>query len=142
MTNSAVIMAAGKGTRMFSKKPKVMHRLLGRPMIGYALDAIQKVTDNKPVVVVGYGAEEVRQYVGDDALFAIQEEQLGTGHAVQQAEGLLHGKVDEVLVLAADMPLLRDSTLKNLVALQKDHAGPVTMITVNSSEAWGFGRVE
>ena len=141
MTLSAIIMAAGQGTRMRSQLPKVMHPLMGRPMIAYALEMVRTITDSKPVVVVGHGADIVRQYAGDTVHFALQAEQLGTGHAVQQAEGQLDGRADEVLVLAADMPLLRADTLLSLAQTQNEHAGPVTLLTVKSDAPRGFGRI-
>lgn len=141
MTFTAIIMAAGQGTRMYSKQPKVMHPLMGRPMIAYALETVREVTDNRPVLIIGYQADEVRKFVGDRARFVVQEQQLGTGHAVQQAEGLLRGQVKEVLVLAGDMPLLQATTLGKLFEIQKEQDGPVTLLTINSPESHGFGRI-
>jgi bifunctional UDP-N-acetylglucosamine pyrophosphorylase/glucosamine-1-phosphate N-acetyltransferase len=99
------------------------------------------VTDDKPVLVVGQGADQIRQYVGDAARYVLQEQQLGTGHAVLQAEDLLRGDTDEVLVMAADMPLLQVETLRKLVEIQQAHSGPATMLTVNSERPRGFGRI-
>jgi bifunctional UDP-N-acetylglucosamine pyrophosphorylase / glucosamine-1-phosphate N-acetyltransferase len=82
MKVSSVILAAGKSTRMRSSLPKVLHLLSGRPMIQYALDAVAGISDDLPVVVVGHASETVRQTVGAAARFAVQEQQLGTGHAV------------------------------------------------------------
>ena len=141
MTFTAIIMAAGQGTRMYSKHPKVMHPLMGRPMISYILETVREITDEKPVVVVGQSMDGVRQYVGEQARFVVQVRQLGTGHATQQAEGLLRGEVSEVLVLNADMPFLSAKTLRTLREMQRGHAGPVTMLTINSPESHGFGRV-
>ena len=141
MTVTAMILAAGQGTRMRSKLPKVLHSLMGRPMIAYSLETAWKVTGGKPVLVVGQGADQVRQFVGDAAHYVLQEQQLGTGHAVLQGEDLLREDADELLVLAADMPLLQVDTLKELVAVQQAHTGPVTLMTVNSEQARGFGRI-
>jgi bifunctional UDP-N-acetylglucosamine pyrophosphorylase/glucosamine-1-phosphate N-acetyltransferase len=126
---------------MRSKLPKVLHSLMGRPMIAYSLETAWKVTGGKPVLVVGQGADQVRQFVGDAAHYVLQEQQLGTGHAVLQGEDLLREDADELLVLAADMPLLQVDTLKELVAVQQAHTGPVTLMTVNSEQARGFGRI-
>ena len=106
MNLSAVILAAGQGTRMKSNLPKVLHRCLGKPMAWYALEAARQVTAGKPVMVIGHAADQVRQVLGDQAEYVLQEPQLGTGHAVMQAEPLLSGKSDLVLVIYADMPLL------------------------------------
>jgi len=141
MKIASVILAAGQGTRMRSALPKVLHPLLGRPMIHYALDAAVHVAGSRPVVVVGYGAEAIRQALGDAALFAVQEPQLGTGHAVLQAGPLLRGAADLVLVTYADMPLLTDATLTSLVEAQKSNSGPITMLSGFSDVPRGFGRV-
>jgi len=141
MTITAVILAAGQGTRMCSKLPKMLHPLMGRPLIQYALDAAGAATDQTPVVVVGHGAEQVREAVGEAARFALQEQQLGTANAVQAAEGLLSGKTDLVLVIFADMPLFRPETLRDLVTAQQENTGPITMLTVIAENPRGFGRI-
>ena len=141
MTITAVILAAGQGTRMRSKLPKMLHPLMGRSLIQYSLDAAGTVTDQIPVVVVGHGAEQVRDAVGDAARFAIQDRQLGTANAVQAAEDLLVGQSDLILVTYADMPLFRVETLKNLAAAQRKNNGPLTMLTVNADDPRGFGRI-
>lgn len=141
MTTTAVILAAGQGTRMRSKLPKMLHPLMGRPLIQYALDAVKTATDQTPVVVVGHGAEQVREAVGDAARFTIQDRQLGTANAVQAAEGLLEGENGLVLVLFADMPLFRPETLRDLVAAQRENSGPFTMLTVVAEDPRGFGRI-
>lgn len=141
MRVTAVLLAAGQGTRMKSDLPKVLHPVAGRPMIWHALQAISQSTSEKPVVVVGHGAGEVIKYLGDFASTVMQEPQLGTGHAVMQAESLLKGKTDLVVVCYSDMPLLRGETLKKLVETQMNNKGPISMLTVNSDDPRGFGRV-
>jgi bifunctional UDP-N-acetylglucosamine pyrophosphorylase / glucosamine-1-phosphate N-acetyltransferase len=141
MRLSAVILAAGQGTRMKSNLPKVLHVLLGKPMVWYCLEAVRLVTHSTPVMVIGHGADQVRQALGDQATYVLQQPQLGTGHAVMQTEPLLAGKADLVLVTYADMPLLTAQTLGELVAKAKKHVGPVSMLTVTSDEARGFGRI-
>ncbi len=141
MKIGVIILAAGQGTRMYSSVPKVLHHLLGRAMIFYSLDNARVVCDTKPVVVLGHGAEEIRRTIGEIADFVIQEPQLGTAHAVLQAESLLRGKCDLILVTYADMPLLSAETLKSILELQRTHAGPLTFLTLISDEARGFGRV-
>ncbi len=141
MKVTAVLLAAGQGTRMKSSLPKVLHPVAGRPMIWHALNAIQQSTTEKPVVVVGHGAEEVTKYLGDSAQTVLQEPQLGTGHAVMQAESLLKGKTDLVVVCYSDMPLLRGNTLQKLVETQKNNKGPISMLTVISDDPRGFGRI-
>lgn len=141
MKITAILLAAGQGTRMKSSLPKVLHSIAGKPMIAHALGAIQKSTTEKPIVVVGHGADEVIKYLGDSAQTVLQEPQLGTGHAVMQAESLLKGKTDLVVVCYADMPLLRGETLQKLVETQKENTGPISMLTVIADDPRGFGRI-
>lgn len=141
MKITAVLLAAGQGTRMKSSLPKVLHPVAGKPMIWHALQAIQNSTTEKPVVVVGHGAEKVTEYLGDSAQTVLQEPQLGTGHAVMQAETLLRGKTDLVVVCYADMPLLRGETLQKLVETQKQNKGPISLLTVVADDPRGFGRI-
>lgn len=141
LTSVAVILAAGQGKRMQSDLPKVLHKVCGLPMVAYSIMSAQAATRTKPVVIVGHKAELVMNYLGDKADYAIQEKQLGTGHAVQQAEKLLRNKYDYVLVLSADMPLLTQATLTQLLMAQMAHSGPITMLTVISDNPRGFGRV-
>ena len=93
----AVVLAAGQGVRMRSDLPKVMHPILGRSLVSYVVEAARQVTGEPPVLVVGYGAEKVRQALGESAQYVTQGQQLGTGHAVQQAEALLSGEADQIL---------------------------------------------
>ena len=141
MRITPVILAAGEGTRMKSAIPKVLHPILGRPMIWYVLQSVRQITDSQPIIVVGPGAEAIRDIVGESAAFVTQAERLGTGHAVMQAESLLRGHTDLVLVLYADMPLLTADTLQLLVDSQRDHQGPITMLTNLSEDPRGFGRI-
>ncbi len=138
---TAVLLAAGQGTRMKSDLPKVLHHVCGRPMVLYALDAARAATTEKPVLIVGVGADQVRKTLGENAEYALQETPLGTGHAVMQAESLLQGKTDYVLVTYADMPLLRAETLQKLVETQQANLGPMSMLTVVYDDPRGFGRV-
>lgn len=140
-TTAAVILAAGQGTRMRSSLPKVLHPLAGRPLIAYSLDLTRLLGVSEPVVIIGHGADQVRQAVGAGARFAVQQPQLGTGHAVQQAEPLLAGFDGLVLVISADMPLFTYDTLRTLVDTQRAHDGPLTMLTMHLDDSHGFGRV-
>jgi len=141
MKISTLILAAGKGTRMKSKLLKVLHPLAGKPMLWHPIDQITQLSDQKPVVVVGYQADAVKQTLGDLAEYVVQEEQLGTGHAVMQAEPLLAGKSDLVLILFGDMPLVTTKTLSALIDKQKNNPGPVSMLTVIADDPRGFGRI-
>ncbi|NLN70998.1 MAG: bifunctional UDP-N-acetylglucosamine diphosphorylase/glucosamine-1-phosphate N-acetyltransferase GlmU [Chloroflexi bacterium] len=141
MTLASIILAAGAGTRMRSKLPKVLHPLAGKPLIWFALNAVLGLVDQPPLIVVGHGADVVKAVVGDVATFAFQAEQLGTGHAVMMAQPFLEAKADRLLVTFADMPLLREDSLKQLIDLHAASHSPVTMTSFIGEEARGFGRV-
>jgi len=141
MKISTIILAAGQGTRMVSDLPKVLHPLNGKPLILYAVEAAESVGSEKPVVVIGNGAEKVREVVGDRAAFAIQEKRLGTAHAVLSAENNYKDYDGLILVVAADMPLLTRETLKRMVEDQLATDAPMTMLTVRLQDSHGFGRI-
>lgn len=126
---------------MRSSLPKVLHPILGRPFIHYSLESAQAASTEQAVLVIGHSSELLRQAIGDRARFVIQEPQLGTGHAVQQAENLLRGQTDLVLVTYGDMPLITAETLQQVVKAQAAHAGPLTLLTVIADDPHGFGRI-
>jgi bifunctional UDP-N-acetylglucosamine pyrophosphorylase/glucosamine-1-phosphate N-acetyltransferase len=138
---AAVVLAAGQGIRMKSDLPKVLHPLAGRPLVTYAVETARALADTAPVLVVGHGAEMVREAVGDSVVFVEQAERRGTGHAVLQAREVLRGQTDLVLVTYADMPLLTVETLRRLVERQRENAGPITILTLIDEDPRGFGRV-
>jgi len=138
---ATVILAAGQGTRMISDLPKVLHPMLGRPLVLHAIETAEALTDEPPVLIVGHGAQAVQDVVGDRAVFVEQTEQRGTGHAVLQARPALVSRSDLVLVTYADMPLLTTGTLRQLVDRQRENAGPITMLTLVEEDPRGFGRV-
>ena len=142
MKISAVILAAGQGTRMRSSLPKVLHPLLGQPMAWHALETARQLTGTQPVMIIGHGAEAVRQALGEQAAsYVVQAPQLGTGHAVMQAESLLRGTSDLVLVTYADMPLVSSDTLRRLVAAHQKNSAVITLVTVIAADPRGFGRI-
>jgi bifunctional UDP-N-acetylglucosamine pyrophosphorylase / glucosamine-1-phosphate N-acetyltransferase len=141
MKVSAVLLAAGQGTRMHSDTPKVLHLLCGRPILSYSLEAIRQAATEKPVVIVGQAADKIKEYLGDAAECVVQEPQLGTAHALLQAESRLRGKTDLVIVAYADMPLLRAETYGRLVERQSANAGPLSLLTVMAKDPRGFGRI-
>lgn len=138
MNLSVVILAAGQGTRMKSSLPKVLHTVCGQPMVQYAIDIAHSITPQKPVLVVGHGAEQVRDVLSDQCEFVTQTQQLGTGHAVLQACDLLRSKGGRVLVWYGDMPLLKSETIQKIVA-QEDNT--IAMLTVVANDPRGFGRI-
>lgn len=140
-TLGAVVLAAGLGTRMRSRRPKVLHELAGRPLIWFVLQALGPLRPAQAVVVIGHGADAVRAAVGDDVQPAYQAEQLGTGHAVLQAESLLAGRCAEVLVVYGDSPLIQPATLEALVAARREHDAAVALLSAVVDDPSGYGRV-
>ncbi|MEW6716820.1 MAG: bifunctional UDP-N-acetylglucosamine diphosphorylase/glucosamine-1-phosphate N-acetyltransferase GlmU [Chloroflexota bacterium] len=141
MNVTGVVLAAGQGKRMHSKLSKVLHPLLGREMLLYVLEAVREVTNTQPVFVIGHEADAVREKLGEAARVVVQEKQLGTGHAVLQVKPLLRGNTDLVLVTNGDMPLLTSETYQRLITAQKANPDPITMLTVETEDPHGFGRV-
>ena len=145
MTIASVVLAAGMGTRMKSRTPKMLHKLLGKPLVMHSLSSVIGISNLPPVVVVGHGSEDVTQALrdvfGDRVQFAIQAEQLGTGHAVMSAEEMLSGKSDLVLVTFADMPMLREETITSILKFHQESGNFLTMTSVVGDVPRGFGRV-
>src|SRR6185369_12757196 len=136
---TAIILAAGEGKRMRSRRPKVLHPLCGRPLIGYALRAAHTVAD-RVVMVVSPGAEEVVATAGDGVVPVEQRERLGTGHAVLQARAAC-GDAPIVLVMPGDMPLLTAETFDRLVTHHTSSGAAVTLVTAVVADPHGYGRV-
>lgn len=141
MEVSAVILAAGQGTCMKSKRPKVLHPVAGQPMIKHVVRAASRLHPHQLVVVVGYGAEEVRRVLGDEYLYVEQEEQLGAGHALLQARQFLEGKGDTVLVLFGDHPLITTKTLRRILDEHEKESAAITILTFHPPDPTGYGRI-
>lgn len=137
----AVILAAGKGTRMKSNLPKVLHKIGGKPMLEHVLEAAETSGATKKIVVVGFGSEKVEEFLGDRAKIVLQKEQLGTGHAVLQAGPLLEEFVGTVLILCGDTPLLEGSELKNFYDLHKASGAAASVLTASTINPTGYGRI-
>jgi len=139
MPLSIVVLAAGQGTRMKSDFPKVLQPLAGKPLLGHVLERCEELGAGQVYVVYGHGGEKVQQAFADRAVhWVLQSEQLGTGHAVQQAAPLL-GEDEQVLLLCGDVPLIGTATLKTL--LRGLDRGPLAVLTVELEDATGYGRV-
>ncbi|MCO1604198.1 bifunctional UDP-N-acetylglucosamine diphosphorylase/glucosamine-1-phosphate N-acetyltransferase GlmU [Desulfosporosinus nitroreducens] len=136
----AVIMAAGKGTRMKSKLPKVMHSLAGKTLIEHVLDIVGRAGVDRSLVIVGHGREGVKALIENRAEIVVQTEQLGTGHAVLQAMPYLEGE-QTVLVLSGDQPLLKSETLNELVKLHQAQGASATVLTSYMEQPFGYGRI-
>jgi bifunctional UDP-N-acetylglucosamine pyrophosphorylase/glucosamine-1-phosphate N-acetyltransferase len=143
MERAAVILAAGKGTRMpASDLPKVMHEVKGRPMVAHVVEAIRPVCGERIFIVVGYKAQTVEAAFRDSGVrFVYQREQLGTGHAVMQCEGVLADFAGTVIVLNGDVPCLRTRTIE-MFARHHDEAGAAgTVLTAVVEDPKGYGRI-
>lgn len=139
---AVTILAAGLGKRMKSKKAKVLHTLLGKPIIQFSVELAKKLNPAKIVIVVGYQAEEVMAEVGRDGVnFVIQREQLGTGHAVMSTEESFKDHPGPILILSADVPLLKEETVKNLLGIHKEENSLLTIITTSMDNPKGYGRI-
>jgi bifunctional UDP-N-acetylglucosamine pyrophosphorylase/glucosamine-1-phosphate N-acetyltransferase len=137
-----VILAAGKGTRMKSSRPKVLHGLAGRPIIDHVLRTAEALRAESTTVVIGHGADDVRAALAGRPLsFVVQSPQLGTGHALLQAEPVLAGKSGTVLLLYGDVPLLQANTLSRLLDHHRARKAAATILTTDLSEPYGYGRV-
>ncbi len=138
----AVILAAGDGTRMRSRQAKVLHPVLGRPMVHYPVDLCLRRGVKRVLVVVGAQAEQVKEALaGRPVEFVHQGEPRGTAHAVLQTEGALQGFAGTLLVLAGDTPLLRDETVRKLVEVQASTGAVVTLLTAEVECPTGYGRI-
>ena len=143
---AVVLLAAGQGTRMNSRKQKILHEVGGRPMVRHAFLAAAAVADVPPVLVVGPdaggpGGNGVAALIGDQAEYVVQPEALGTGHATRMAADALRGRAEQVIVTYADMPLLRAETLRRLAAAQRESGAAVALLTVPGGPESSFGRV-
>lgn len=138
---NAVILAAGKGTRMKSALPKVLHQVGGKPMVQHVLDAAKSAGVTRSVVVVGFGAEQVKEALGVQVQYAVQHEQLGTGHAVMQTADSLADFDGTVMILCGDTPLLRKETLTKLYDRHVGTDAVASVLTARMPDPNGYGRV-
>lgn len=137
----AVILAAGKGTRMKSALPKVLHAVGGQSMLRHVMTAAEQAGAKRTIVVVGFGGDQVQAEIGAAAEYVLQAEQLGTGHAMMQAQPALAGYTGTVLLLCGDTPLLTGNTLQQLVAAHQQSGAAATVLTAMPADATGYGRI-
>jgi bifunctional UDP-N-acetylglucosamine pyrophosphorylase / glucosamine-1-phosphate N-acetyltransferase len=137
----AIVLAAGKGTRMKSKLYKVLHPVLGKPMVQHVVDQLKALQLTNITTVVGFGAEKVQEQLGEYSEYVVQEEQLGTGHAVLQAEKYLKGRKGTTLVVCGDTPLLTKETLQQVLDYHEREQAKVTILTAHADDPTGYGRV-
>lgn len=141
VTLAVVILAAGQGTRMKSKRPKVLHPVAGEPMAKYVLDAATPLQPQRLVLVVGNDASQVRHTLGEEILYVEQPQQLGTGHALLQARDAVGNEAETVLVLYGDTPLITPPILRRLLGCHQEVRATITMLTCCLKEPTGYGRV-
>lgn len=136
-----LIMAAGKGTRMNSKKSKLVQKIYDKELVKRVVELAQKIDSDEIITVVGYLKEQVQEVLGDTTKYAYQEELLGTGHAVMQAEDFLKGKKGKALILYGDVPIIRQETLKNLISKSINNKEYATVLTAVYDNPTGYGRI-
>ncbi len=139
---AAVIMAAGHGKRMKSDLPKVLHEVGGKPLVCHVINQAKQINADPIIVVVGHGREQVIPVVADSSAgHVVQEEQLGTGHAVTITEKAFENYTGDILVLSGDVPLLRGETLSHVLAYHNQNKATATVITAITPDPTGYGRV-
>lgn len=141
MQKHAIVLAAGKGTRMKSKQAKVLHHVAGKPMIGHVIDQVRASGVDQVVTIVGHGAESVKEKLGDVSLYSFQQEQLGTAHAVKTAAEHLSSKEGITLVVCGDTPLITSETLSRLVAHHEQEGAQATVLSATAPQPFGYGRI-
>ncbi|WP_420977327.1 bifunctional UDP-N-acetylglucosamine diphosphorylase/glucosamine-1-phosphate N-acetyltransferase GlmU [Bacillus vallismortis] len=137
----AVVLAAGQGTRMKSKLYKVLHPVCGKPMVEHVVDEALKLSLSKLVTIVGHGAEEVKKQLGDKSEYALQAEQLGTAHAVKQAQPFLADEKGVTIVICGDTPLLTAETMEQMVKEHTQREAKATILTAVAEDPTGYGRI-
>jgi len=138
---ACVIIAAGLGKRMKSDLPKVLHKLNGKCLVEYVVETAEKFGANPIIAIVGYKKELVIQQLGSRIQYAVQEQQLGTGHAVLQAEPLLKDYSGSILILSGDVPLLRVETVQKLAEMHHSGNNACTIVTCILENPTGYGRI-
>lgn len=141
MTRIAIVLAAGQGKRMKSKLYKVLHPVCGTPMVSHVLRSVKQAACERAVVIVGHGAEAVRAHLGDAAEYALQAEQLGTGHAVLQVKDQLGGIDGTAVIVCGDTPLVTSESLQAMIALHEREGAAATVMTADMESPTGYGRV-
>ena len=142
MRLAAVVLAAGYGKRMKSSQPKVLHRVLGRPILSYVLDAVSGLSPARKVIIIGHGGEEVKAHFGSKGLsYAVQKKQLGTGHAASCAHGELSNFKGNILILNGDFPLITKNTLKRFLDAHEKRGSEISVLSARVDDPRGYGRI-
>lgn len=138
---NAIILAAGKGTRMRSKLYKVLHQVCGKTMVEHVLTQLEKAKIDNIITIVGFGAETVEQRLGHRTKYALQEQQLGTGHAVMQTKNLLANEDGETIIVSGDTPLFTAETFEKLFEYHEQRHAAATILTSIAPDPTGYGRI-
>lgn len=138
---AVIIMAAGKGKRMKSNLPKVLHNLAGKPILNYVLETVNQLEVKRKILIVGYKSNKIRELIGDKIESVEQKEQLGTAHAVLITKKLLSGFKGDVLILSGDVPFLTIKTLKKLLKYHQDNNFCCTLLSAVLKKPKGYGRI-
>ncbi|MDQ0193930.1 bifunctional UDP-N-acetylglucosamine diphosphorylase/glucosamine-1-phosphate N-acetyltransferase GlmU [Paenibacillus wynnii] len=137
----AIVLAAGKGTRMKSKLYKVLHTVCGKPMVQHVVDRMNDLVVDEIVVIVGHGAEQVKEQLGTAVQYGFQDKQLGTAHAVMMSKDFLQDKTGTTIVVSGDTPLISEKTLRNLMDQHENTQSAATVLTVVAADPAGYGRI-
>lgn len=137
----AIILAAGQGTRMKSKLYKVLHPVCGKPMVQHVVDQISHLQIEQIVTIIGHGAEKVKAQLGTNCSYSLQEEQLGTAHAVIQAKDALEDKEGTTIVVCGDTPLIKAETMESLFQHHLNNGAKASVLTARADDPTGYGRI-
>ncbi|OXM86299.1 UDP-N-acetylglucosamine diphosphorylase/glucosamine-1-phosphate N-acetyltransferase [Paenibacillus rigui] len=137
----AIVLAAGKGTRMKSKQHKILHAVCGKPMVQHVIDSLKGLVTGEIVVIVGHDAESVKEQLGTSVQYALQEEQLGTAHAVLMSRDILQDKTGTTIIISGDTPLVREETLEKLMEQQEKSQAAAIVLTAVLADPTGYGRI-
>ena len=141
----AIVLGAGKGTRMKSNLPKVLHEIFAKPLVGWVLDSINALPyKSESIVIIGHGAHEVEDYLNHNYKYVkttLQKEQLGTGHAVAQAVPILHDYRGIAIIVCGDTPLITTKTLRDLIKYHEENYSDLTVMTTKFDNPTGYGRI-
>jgi bifunctional UDP-N-acetylglucosamine pyrophosphorylase/glucosamine-1-phosphate N-acetyltransferase len=137
----AIVLAAGEGKRMKSNQSKVLHKILGKPIIKWVYDSIKRAGVEDCIFVVGHKSDQVKEYLGEEKKYAMQDKQLGTGHAVMQAKDQMKDYSKYVIVLCGDTPMITELTIQKTMEFHKQHNNSATVITAQMKDPTGYGRI-
>lgn len=140
MSTRALILAAGQGTRMKSETSKVLHQIFGKPMVHYPIQAAKQVGATEICLIIGHKAEEVKKVMGDNVTYAMQKEQLGTGHAVMQAIDFIPDE-GEIIILYGDTPLITGETIQEMLDFHRNNKNAATVLSAIVEDSTGYGRI-